>query len=165
MRLWLLAVAVVLVTACGKNSDYGYGGYQAPNPYVSQNPNYPGYNPYQGQNQFRPQNVPAGYPNQYTPWMPLHQYMQQDPYRAQQYQQMLNGWYSHAAYYGYNQYDFSQFWLGYCPQYWNTGYYQYFNTFVYPWVTWNTAFPTQYNPSQYWNSYSGLSFDWMDMHY
>jgi len=148
----LIALAL---TACGKNDGIYQGGYgymgQAPAPY--------GYAPApQYGNGFNPQ-MPAGYPSQYTPFVPIHNYMQGSPSTQQYWGQHWNGWQNYAQYNGYNQYDFNRFWYDYCPQQWQgtqwNNVYNYYNTNYYSWMTPQTQFAPQMNPNYFWQNYTG----------
>lgn len=187
MRQLILCVGLLWLAACGKNDPYANsyaggpfapvppnGGYPAPSgfpqvsyPYTTYptscqgsycgtfNPTgytgYPGGSYYPG----------SSYPNQMTPWLPLTYWMNQDYYRRQYYSQFMAGWYQYAQMRGWSPYYFNGFWLDYARRYWaGTSYdsvYRYYSAYVYPWVTWQTQFPSYYSsPVQYWQGYIGL---------
>lgn len=195
-RFMTALVALFVLAGCGKNdgyNPYGYNPYPYNNNYTTvptpptggyptsnyTNPwgnyyptgGYPqiGYPYNYTGNTFQPSQYPYGYNSQYTPWMPLHQWMQQNPYRYQYYQAMLNNWYYYAQYRGYSRYNFNAFWLDYCRNTWSgtqlQPLYDYYTINVYPWVNYQTSYPQSYNPSQYWGSYSGFPYGYLDTMY
>lgn len=179
----LLPLAIV---ACGKNDGVRalpYGPAPAPgSPYFMPQapapgggfapaPQFPngggyyggGYNPY-----FYPQQ-PTGYGQQYYPFLPIHNYMMQNPYRQNYWQQHWNGWQQYAGQHGYNQYDFNRFWFDYCPQQWSytewAPMYNYYDQNFYFWATPQTQYAPTADPGYFWQNYNGYSYQPLDNYY
>lgn len=149
-------------------NGYPNGGYPSGSYPGGSYPGYPGGNtggyPYSGYPNYYT-GYPGAYPNQnqMTPWMPLSYWMNQDPNRQQYYNQFMNGWNQYAASRGWNNSYFPGFWLDYARRYWSgTSYdsvYRYFTANVYPWVNWQTQFPSYYqNPVAFWRGYYGMPY-------
>lgn len=178
----LVPIVVLALISCGKNdgvrfvpNSHGYGANpmvvpQAPAPFnyyapAAQFPNgySSGSSPY-----FYPQ-MPQGYSAGYYPFLPIHNFMTQNPYRANYWQQFWNGWASYAGNQGYSQYDFTRFWLEYCPQQWSyspwMNLYNYYDQSFYSWVTPQTQFPQNVNPGFFWQNYYGYSYQPIDLSY
>ena len=166
----LLALALLVVVGCGKNdafvplSPLGY----APPPAQFPNPGgYPGGYPGGGYSggYFTPQ-MPGGYPNQYYPFLPVHNYFQSNPQLQNYWGGFWNQWQNYANYHQYNQYDFNRFWFEYCPQAWGQGSYAnlygYFNQNVYHWATPQTQFNPSADPNYFWQHYDGYSYSNLD---
>ncbi len=148
--LALAAVTLLVLSAC--NSEPVYPVSQAPG-YPGQYPTYPGQQP----PTFNPV-LPQGQQPQYTPFVPIDCYMNQNPQLYQYWQTMWSDWQNYSYYYGIDQYDFSTFWFDYCPQQWQGTQYQeiytYLDTYFYSWTTPQTQFsPYGYDPGQFWGGY------------
>lgn len=167
----LLMAVAVLVSACGKNEPIvPVGAYPSPYNQAPVNPNgtyyppstqYPtGPSPY-----FQPQ-MPQGYPNQYTPFLPIDNYMRRTPPMQQYWSNLWVNWQSYSYQHNYNQYDFSRFWYEYCPQQmYGTQYqqlYSYFDQNVYYWTSPNMQWGGNYDPSYYWQNYNYMSYQPID---
>ncbi len=153
----VLLASVLFLSACGKNDAVypvrpltqapppQYGGYQ---------PQYPG-----GPGTFQPQFPPGQPPQQFYPFVPIDNYFRQRPQFQQYYPQMWSRWQQYAGYYGTNQYDFTTFWLDFCPQDMQAyGYgdaYNYVDTSFYYWVQPETYFDVNVNVNTFWDSYDG----------
>ncbi len=158
--MWKLVVALffLAVVGCGKNDGVRPTGYYGPNGPIAPAPNgqYPGnYGP-----SFQPQ-MPQGYPQQYTPFLPVDNYFRQNQQMQAYWQQMWMNWQQYASVRNYNPYNFAPFWYEYCPQVWSgtpmMQVYDYYNTNFYFWANAGTQFPTQVNPVTYWSPYAGYS--------
>ncbi len=166
-RATIIAVTAVLVlSACGKNEAVfptpgqpiyqapyqqpGYGGYPSGNGYPPGN----GY-PTGG---FYPQ-MPQGYPQGYTPFLPVDYYMRNHPTYGQQWPQMWNQWNNHCHQSGISPYNFNVFWFEYFPSRYTsqpmTQIYYYLDVSYYGWMTPQTQFPQQMNPQIFWQYYQG----------
>jgi hypothetical protein len=166
-----LIVVGLLVSACGKNEAFVPGGYyppvnQAPMPpgggYYPPSTQYPGGGP---SPYFRPQ-LPQGYPNQYTPFLPLDNYMRRTPPMQQMWVNVWVNWQDYSYQRGYDQYDFSRFWYEYCPQqfygtqYWDM--YNYFDQNVYQWADPNMQWGQSYDPYYFWQNYDYMPYQPID---
>lgn len=169
----LVAVALVL-SACGKNEPIvpiggGYYGPQAPMPpgggYYPPTSPYggPGPSPY-----FQP-HMPNGYPNQYTPFLPIDNYMRRTPQMQQVWVNIWVNWQGYSQRRGYSPYDFSRFWYEYCPQQFSGTQYQnlynYFDQNVYNWVDPYQSWGGNYDPSYYWQNYNYMPYYDLDYGY
>jgi len=138
---------VLLVSACGKNAPI----YQAPAPYVV--------NP--GGTGFQPQ-LPAGYPNTYTPFLPVDYYMRNHPQLSGQWPVLWNQWQNYSQWVGVSPYNFQVFWFEFCPQQWNSGQfynlYSYLDQSFYHWVQPTTQFSPQMSPETFWSPYQGYGY-------
>ncbi len=112
---FFLLIAVMLISACGKNDNFrSVGGYYN-QPYT---PSYP-YNPPQPQQNYPVQwQVPQGMPQQFQPFAPMYNYMQQNQQMAQYWNYMWYQWQLYAQQCNCPQYDFNVFWNEFCPQMW-----------------------------------------------
>jgi hypothetical protein len=145
----------------------GYPGYGTPGyPYGTPGYGTPGYGspgyPYGGYpGGFQP-SMPGGYPSAYTPFLPIDNFMRQNPQTAGYWPGFWNQWRQHCQYQGCNPYDFNKFWFDYCPQYWNHGaylqLYVYLDQNFYFWMSPNTRFSQQLNPQNFWNYYQGYNY-------
>lgn len=143
------------------NLPYGgsYPGSQNFGPYGgSGNPyGYPGY--------FSPQ-FPAGQPNAFYPFLPLNQYMNRYPQFRIDWNHLWNGWQNYSQRSGCGLYDFSCFWLDYCPRTMSPTFapiYQYFNTNVYFWLTPDTTFTSHADPAYFWEAYEWMPYEDIDL--
>lgn len=118
-----------LLSACGKNDNFrSVGGYYQPSyPYNAPQPQ-PNY-PVQWQ-------VPQGMPQQFQPFAPMYNYMQQNQQLAQYWQYMWYQWQMYSQQCGCQQYDFQVFWNDFCPQFWSGSSY----TQVYQWYDQNVYY-------------------------
>lgn len=175
VQIGFLLVFALMVSACGKNEairsvplqplpqappppgyapggtpGYGYPGYPGGTPA----PQYP--NPY-----FQPQ-IPQGYGQGYYPFLPVDNYMRQNPYRQQYWTQFWGQWQQYAYYNNYQQYDFNRFWFEYCPQQWGgtewASMYNWYDSNVYGWATPNTYYAPKADPGYFWQNYNGFSY-------
>lgn len=119
---------------------------------------------------FQPQ-MPPSYPIQYYPFLPLYNYFQQNQQMQMYWAQFWAQWQQYAQMRGYQQYDFSRFWTDYCPQQWSQGGYDqvygYFNQSFYYWVTPQTQFSYNVDPSTFWSNcydypYPSYQMNWCD---
>lgn len=140
-------VGLLLVSACGKNVPV----YQAPTPWMG--------NP--GGTGFQPQ-LPQGYPNQYTPFLPVDYYMRNHPQMAAQWPVLWTQWQAYAVVIGVSPYNFPVFWFEFCPQQWNAGafysMYSYLDQNFYYWVTPTTAFSPAMSAQTFWTPYQGFGY-------
>ncbi|NBX83468.1 hypothetical protein EBQ90_10360 [bacterium] len=173
MRISLILVSIVLAS-CGKNDGIrtaGVGGpYPSPMgpsaPYPTGPTGYgpnPGYFPsggfsgYPMGGMFQPY-LPAGYPAQFYPWVPIYWYFQQYVYLQPVFMTIWNGWQTYAFIQQIPVYSFSQFWFSYLPQVISPQLYQYFSSQFYPWMNPNLVFPASYSPQMFWQNYNGIPF-------
>jgi hypothetical protein len=154
---WVLLVVLFLwVAGCGKNAPVNIGNAPYPISYYGGNTSdYPNFYP----------QMPQGYPNQYTPFLPIDNFMRSSPscQSCQNYwTTFMSGWQNYAQYNGISPYNFSYFWTSYCPQQWQgssmMGLHQYFNQSFYYWVTPSTQFNSSITPNSFWGGYSGYSY-------
>lgn len=120
-----LVIAVMLVSACGKNDNFrSVGGYYN-QPYT---PSYPYSQPTPQQNYPIQWQVPQGMPQQFQPFAPMYNYMQQNQQMAQYWNYMWYQWQLYSQQCGCQMYDFNTFWNDFCPQMWyGTQYSQVYN--------------------------------------
>lgn len=154
-RLFVVASMLAIVAGCNNEPVRQVG--VAPNP--QQFPQFPGQPP-----QFQPQLPQWQQQPQFTPFVPIDCYMNQNPALYQYWQTMWVDWQSYAYYYGVNEYDFNTFWFDYTPQVWQGTEYQqiysYLDTYFYYWTTPQTQFsPTGYDPYQFWGGYQSFPME------
>lgn len=150
----VLAVLAGIVVLAGCNNEPIRQVNVAPNPI--QYPSYPGQPP-----TFQPQLPQWQQQPQFTPFVPIDCYMNQNPALYQYWQTMWYGWQNYAVSYNINPYDFTTFWYDYCPQQWQGTEYQeiytYLDTYFYSWMSPQTQFsPYGYDPTQFWGGYQAF---------
>ncbi len=149
----LCLVVILFLSSCGKNENFIPVG-NFPHPPTVSSPYSPG--PY-----FYPQ-MPNGYPPQYYPYLPVHNYFNQNPMLSGYWQQYWNNWVNYCGYYQCNPYNFSLFWYDYCPRQWrNTdmwNLYLFLDSNFYYWMQPDTVFIELEDPSVFWQNYYGYSY-------
>lgn len=171
--MWRLSLAfcvMLFFTGCGKN-DIGVIGPNYPYPGtgpITQAPFYPSQPPYQNPpypNQppygpaFYPQ-MPPSMPPQFYPFLPIYNYFYQQPQLNIVWVQIWTQWQIYATNCGCGLYNFPVFWQQYFPQMWSYGnyvpFYQYMNSYFYPWMSAGINLPYVAEPSFFWMNYSGF---------
>jgi len=183
--MWLRFVVLlqfIFYVGCGKNEAVRPVGYYPSGPsnpydkpyYPQQAPPPPGgnflpppYGPYNPGGFFHPGPGPANHPTDFYPFLPLYQYMNRNPFLTDHWNSLWNEW----RYYSYRQgcgaYDFGCFWFDYCPSR-GSGrqtfdpIYRYFDNNVYFWVTVDTEFLPNMNPTYFWEDYDWMSYGNID---
>jgi len=143
----LLALFVIF-TACGKNDPVRTVGGNPRIPPPQQGPGLPPFQP----------TMPPGYPPQYTPFLPVDNYMRMNPVRHQYWIQIWHEWRVYAVVNQCDVYDFPRFWYDFCQErmYGDMApVYQYFDQNFYPWMSPDTQFYPDLEPNTFWSGYEG----------
>ena len=111
MRAIIFFALALALVGCGKNEGFSYrGGYPYQGGYGPQLPTPPQFMPPRGP--VNPQ-IPQGYPQQFAPFAPMYNYMQQNQQMQMYWQQLWQQWQMVAMQRQIYVYSFQPFW-DYC---------------------------------------------------